>query len=496
MWQRASLKQRLLALVLAAITLVWLGATAFTYHDAREEFDEVLDAHLAQAAALLVVQASHDLDELETEHAPLLHKYARRVAFQVWDKGHQLRLHSANAPQEPLANRERGFSDNIIDGKRWRVFSTWDESGEYLIHVAERTDVREGLARDIAVNLLRPMWFSLPLLALLLWIAVMRGLRPLDKLTREVEQREPDNLAALDASSAPREVVPLIKRLNRLFVRIEASMQKERRFTADAAHELRTPVAAIKAQAQVARAATGETERIHALDNAILGCDRAAHLIDQLLTLARVDTLNRGVVESCQLMDIAAEAIAALAPAALEKGVQLELLAGDEATVRARHGEAEPSGAGVPASHLLPQSAGYAITSDSASVVGSPSRMASSSTSNVSEVRGNPGLLRVLLRNLLDNSIRHSPSGTTVQVSITHEPGAVCLSVSDNGPGIPEQERVKVLERFYRPLGTQASGSGLGLSIVKRIAEVHDATLQILPASKGQGLRVTVSFKP
>ena len=442
MWQHASLKQRLLVLALAAITLVWLGATAFTYHDAREEFDEVLDAHLAQAAALLVVQASHDLDELETEHAPLLHKYARRVAFQVWDKGQQLRLHSANAPQEPLANRERGFSDNTIDGKRWRVFSTRDESGEYLIHVAERTDVRDELARGIAGNLLRPLWFSLPLLALLLWIAVMRGLRPLDKLAREVEQREPDNLAALDASSAPREVVPLIERLNRLFLRIDASMQKERRFTADAAHELRTPVAAIKAQAQVARAATGEAERIHALDNAILGCDRAAHLIDQLLTLARVDTLNRGMTEPCQLRDIAAEAIAALAPAALEKGVHLELLASDNA-----------------------------------------------------EVRGNPGLLRVLLRNLLDNSMRHSPSGTTVQVSIAQEPGAVCLSVSDNGPGIPEQERDKVLERFYRPLGTQASGSGLGLSIVKRIAEVHDAALQILPAGEGQGLRVTVSFK-
>ncbi|MHB0925684.1 MAG: ATP-binding protein [Gallionellaceae bacterium] len=442
MWQRASLKQRLLALALAAITLVWLGATAFTYLDAREEFDEVLDAHLAQAAALLVAQATHEIDELETEHTPLLHKYARRVAFQVWEKGQQLRLHSANAPQQPLASKERGFSDNIIDGKRWRVFSTWDESGEYLIHVAERADVREELARDIAGNLLRPLWFSLPLLALLLWVAVLRGLRPLEKLAREVEQREPDNLAALDASTAPREVVPLIERLNRLFTRIEASMQKERRFTADAAHELRTPVAAIKAQAQVARAASSEAERIHALDSAILGCDRAAHLIDQLLTLARVDTLNRGMTEPCQLRDIAAEAIAALAPAALEKGVQLELLAGDEA------------------------------------------------------VRGNPGLLRVLLRNLLDNSIRHSPPGTTVQVSITHEPGAVCLSVSDNGPGIPEQERAKVLERFYRPLGTQASGSGLGLSIVKRIAEVHDAVLQIQPASEGQGLRVTVSFKP
>lgn len=429
-------------MAVAAITLVWLGATAFTYHDAREEFDEVLDAHLAQAASLLIVQATHEIDELETDHVPQLHKYARRVAFQVWEKGRELRLHSANAPQQPLASKERGFSDTVIDGKNWRVFSTWDESGEYLIHVAERTEVRDELARDIAGNLLRPLWFSLPLLALLLWVAVLRGLRPLDRLAREVEQREPDNLAALDASSAPREVVPLIERLNRLFVRIEISMQKERRFTADAAHELRTPVAAIKAQAQVARAATGEAERLHALDNAILGCDRAAHLIDQLLALARVDTLDRGVAEPCQLRGIAAQTIAALAPAALERSVRIELLAGDEAVVR-----------------------------------------------------GNPELLRVLLRNLLDNSMRHTPPGTSVQVSIAHGPGTICLAVSDNGPGIPAQERDRVLERFYRPLGTQASGSGLGLSIAQRIAEVHGATLQMQSANEGRGLRVTVSFK-
>lgn len=443
MWRRASLKQRLLALVLATITLVWLGTAAFTYYDAREEFDEVLDAHLAQAAALLVVQATHEIDELETEYAPLLHKYARRVAFQVWEKGNQLRLHSANAPQQPLAGKELGFSDNTIGGKRWRVFSTWDESGEYLIHVAERTDVRDELARGIAGNLLRPLWFSLPLLALLLWIAVARGLRPLVKLTREIEQRDPGNLAPLDTETAPREVVPLIDRLNRLFARIAVSIQKERRFTADAAHELRTPVAAIKAQAQVARAASGEAERIHALDNAILGCDRAAHLIEQLLTLSRVDTLDGGVAEPCPLRSIAAEVIAALAPAALEMGVRLELSAGDD----------------------------------------------------VAEVRGNPALLRVLLRNLLDNSIKHTASGTSVQVSIAREAGGICLSVIDDGPGIPEEEREKVSERFYRPLGTQAGGSGLGLSIVKRIAEVHGASLQIIPVSEGRGLRVTVTFR-
>lgn len=437
-----SLKQRLLLLTLTTVVVVWTGAAAFTYYDARHEFDEILDAHLAQSAALLVIRASQDLDEIETEHAPLLHKYSRRVAFQVWEEGHVLRLHSANAPAQPLADREQGFSDSVIDGDRWRVFSTWDDSGKNLIHVAERTEVRDELARGIAGNLLEPLLFSLPLLALLLWVAVARGLRPLVKLTGEVAQREPDSLAPLDAGAVPREVVPLIERLNRLFSRIADSLQKERRFTADAAHELRTPVAGIKAQAQVARAASSEAERNHALDNAILGCDRAAHLIEQLLTLARIDTLGDDVTEACNLKGIAAEVIASIAPAALNQNIRLELTEGDEVVVR-----------------------------------------------------GNPVLLRILLRNLIDNAVRHTLPGTSVWISVSQEQGQVCLSVKDNGPGITEGELAKVTERFYRPVGALGSGSGLGLSIVKRIAEIHNASLRIAAQNQATGLVVTVIFK-
>ncbi|OGS97919.1 MAG: hypothetical protein A3F73_05265 [Gallionellales bacterium RIFCSPLOWO2_12_FULL_59_22] len=441
--QRASLKWRLLALALSVTTLVWVGAAAFTYLEAIEEFDEILDAHLAQSASLLTSQAAHEIDEIETEHTPVFHKYSPSVAFQVWENGKMLRLHSVNAPGSRMTEVENGFSYATFGGQHWRVFSTWADDGVYLVQVAERTKAREKIANEIIVEvMLLPLLFALPLLALFLWLAVLRGLRPLGKLAREVGQRKPDNLAPLDALSAPREVLPLIERLNRLFARIETSMEKERRFTADAAHELRTPVAAIKAQAQVARAASGNEERAHALDNAILGCDRAAHLIDQLLTLARVDALDNRTAETCQPRAIAAEAIAAMAPGALEKGVQIELLESDEVAVR-----------------------------------------------------GNPELLRILLRNLIDNAVRHTPSGTIVRVNVVSEQDAACLSVSDNGPGIPEEERSKVMERFYRPLGTQAGGSGLGLSIVKRIAEVHEATLRMRAASEGKGLCVTVCFK-
>jgi two-component system sensor histidine kinase QseC len=441
MREQSSLKKRLLLLALSTVAVVWVGAATFVYFDAREEFDEVLDAHLAQDAALLSAQITHELAELETLHAPLLHKYARRIAFQVWEDGKVLLLHSDNAAQQHLGDAEQGFSNTTMDGHRWRVFTTWDDSGEYLIHVAERADVRDELAQDIAGNLLQPLLFSLPLLALMLWVAVARGLQPLGKLAAEVERRDPETLTPLDAGTAPREVLPLIERLNRLFARIDSTIQKERRFTADAAHELRTPVAGIKAQAQVARAAAGEAERIHALDNAILGCDRATHLIEQLLTLARVDALDAGVAQPCRLRDIAAGEIASVAPAALVKGVHIELSEGDETAVR-----------------------------------------------------GNPELLRILVRNLIDNAVRHTPSGTTVQVGIGQVQGVATLSVSDDGPGIPEQEMDKVSERFYRPADTQASGSGLGLSIVKRIAEVHGASLRFMQAGNGRGLRVTVEF--
>jgi two-component system sensor histidine kinase QseC len=428
-------------LVLATVTLVWLGATAYTYYDARHEFGEVLDAHLAQEAALLAVQAEHEIAELDTDHAPLLHKYARKVAFQIWEDGQLLRMHTDNAPQQHLAGEEAGFSDSVVDGVRWRVFTFWDESGEYLIHVAQQAEAREELSGDLAGNLLMPLLFSLPLLALLLWLAVTNGLRPLGKLAAEVGRRDPQTLSPLDASAAPSEVLPLIERLNQLFARIESTMQQERRFTADAAHELRTPVAAIKAQAQVARAATGDAERQHALNNAIVGCDRATHLIEQLLTLARADAPEAAVIESCRLQALAADEIASIAPAALERNIHIELVAGD-----------------VP-------------------VFG-----------------GNPGLLRVLLRNLVDNAVKHTPPGTSVRVGVRQEGDKTVLSVCDDGQGIPEGEMEKVAERFYRSLDTQASGSGLGLSIVQRIAEVHRASLQFAQNENGRGLCVTVTF--
>lgn len=450
MKRRPSLKNRLLLSVLGLITLAWVATTAKTYSDARDELDEILDAHLTQAAALLEAHESAEIPEskeadasyeIDTEHVPLLHKYSRRVAFQLWKDGTTLSLHSLNAPEEPLASLTPGFSNRKIEGHTWRVFTTWDSDNDMLIQVAERADTRVHLAREIAGHMLLPLLFTLPILAALLWLAISKAMRPVVALTEEVAQRAPDNLTLLDTGIAPAEVVPLIERLNSLFSRIRTSLDNERRFTADAAHELRTPIAAIKAQAQVARGAHDADSRTHALDNAIAGCDRATHLIEQLLTLARLDIATESAKESCDLRQIVREVMAELAPTALQKEIELVLEEGAEA-----------------------------------------------------HVQGLPALLRILLRNLIDNAIRHNPPGTRVTVLTESQAGRIALAISDNGPGIPEEDLGKLTERFFRPLGTSASGSGLGLSIVRRIADIHDAQLQLV-SQPGTGLRVEILFR-
>ncbi|WP_126460876.1 ATP-binding protein [Sulfuritortus calidifontis] len=438
--RRLSLRARLVLLALAAIIAVWLATAWFTYRDARAEFDELLDAHLAQAASLLVAQVGHELDELDLEHAGD-GRHARKVAFQIWQDG-QLRLHSLHAPSEPLAERKEGFSERELDGRRWRVYSTRDAGRHIQIHVGERLDIRDKLAVELAENLLRPLLFGLPVLAALIWLAVRQGLRPLDALAAEVAAREPGNLAPIEIGANPAETRPLIERLNTLFARLGRSLEQERRFTADAAHELRTPLAGIRAQAQVALGAGEAAERDRALHNAIAGCDRATHLVEQLLTLARIDAAAQAPMATVALRELAREVLAELAPPALAKGITLELAQGVEQTVT-----------------------------------------------------GHPAWLRILLRNLLDNAVRYSSQGGSVRVEIGREQGRAALWVVDTGPGIPEAERARVRERFYRVLGSGEAGSGLGLSIVQRIAEVHGAELRLLPGAAGRGLKAGIVFR-
>lgn len=439
---QASLTRRLLITLLSTVSAVWLATAAYSYWDTRHQVNELLDAHLAQSAALLVAQVGQELEEGYLEHAPQLHRYGRRVAFQIWERDEGLRLHSFNAPNERLSAVEEGFSDSTVGGRRWRVFSAWNPQHRFLIQVAEQAKARDEIAVHIARNLLLPLLLALAALGVLIYFGVRGGTRPLASVSHQIAQRDPGNLQPMTLANCPVEIAPLVDGLNALFERVGESIENERRFTADAAHELRTPIAALRIQAQVARAARSDAQRQHALDNVIAGCERAARLIDQLLTLARLEPGSMQLQRvSCDLHAIAKSIVADIAPAAVARDIDVEL-------------------------------------EGSAPVVSA-----------------DPALLSILIRNLVDNAVRYSFPRTTVRVLTETADGQVMLSVTDEGRGVPPAEMQRLGSRFHRALGTGESGSGLGLSIVKRIAELHHARVSFEPGPNQTGLRVAVMFE-
>jgi two-component system, OmpR family, sensor histidine kinase QseC len=491
-WLGGSLQGRLLAGLLGVVVVVWAATAASTWVDVRHELDELLDSHLAQAAALLVVQQAREIDDGdEAMDAPQLHRYAPRVAFQVWHEG-RLAMRSANAPTVPMvalgaptptavpppgqspgprppgglrddddhlgprgdqhggrhgdrAQRTEGFVLGFhtvpLAGTDWRVFVAQGAERDVRVLVGEQVASRDDILWAVLRSTLKPMALALPLLALAIWWLVRQGTAPLRSLSRTLAARHPQALAPVVLDGAPTEMAPLLDALNRLFERITAMVEAERRFTADAAHELRTPIAAIRTQAQVALAETDHTARAHALRATLAGCDRATRLVEQMLTLSR---LEAGVAPALALVDLsvlARRVAAELAPRAFERQQTLSL-------------DAE-----------APQ-----------------------------VVNGNETLLAVLLRNLIDNGLRYSPNGAEVQVAVSAAPEGVLLQVQDSGPGLADADRQRLGERFFRVLGSDQAGSGLGWSIVRRIAAVHGAEVTVDRSAALGGLSVSVRW--
>lgn len=445
-----SIRARLLVVLLSVTALVWVAVVVRSRSDARRELNRLFDAQLAQSAKILLAQASHDVRELRDaerarkrfEHARE-HPYEQRLHFQIRDRqGRLLYRSSSDVPDEPLGGARDGYSDQTLHGVRWRVFVLTDPDAALQIEICQRYDVRERLTDAVARNMMLPLVVALPLLAALIWIATRQAIRPLSRVEREFTERAPDDLRPFADRQAPRELIPLIDALNGLLARLQERFEVERRFTADAAHELRTPLAALRTQTQVALAARNGAEREHALRQVLRGIDRATHLVAQLLTLARVDPDHAEVAaEPVDLQRVAAAVAAELAPPALEKGIDISV-------------EAEPD----------------------------------------LRVDGNAALLGTLLRNLVENAVRSCGAGDVVRVSANRAAGAIVLEVVDSGPGIPEAERDRVFDRFHRVLRGGDSGSGLGLSIVKRIADLHHATIALSAGDGGRGLRATVRF--
>lgn len=442
-----SLQLRLLVPLLGLVTLIWLGSAIMSIGEARDEVGDLLDGHLAQTAGLLVAHQSQ-LSQDETKGvaaAPSVNKYDRQVAFQIFHED-TLVMRSDNAGLAPMSPKDHGFKTvRMADGERWRVFSTRGAEPDVQIYVGEQAQSRDAILWAILHNILMPLLFALPLLALGGWWAVRQGLAPLRQLSHVLGERRPQALKQVELANLPSEMQPMVEALNGLFERIESMVLSERRFTADAAHELRTPIAGIRAQAQVALGAgADEAQRQHALQATLAGCDRATRLVEQLLTLARLEAAPDACTSLATRVDLCAVArrtAADLAPTALARHQTLELDA----------------------------SASCAVT-------------------------GNDLLIGVLVRNLIDNAMRYSPDGARIWINITNEADQALLRVEDSGPGMTEQEMARLGERFYRVLGHERPGSGLGWSIVQRIANLFNAQVQTRPSDLLGGLAVSVRW--
>jgi two-component system sensor histidine kinase QseC len=348
-----------------------------------------------------------------------------------------------------MSTQSVGFQTiRLANGVEWRVFSTRGAEGDVRVIVGEQTDSRNAILWAVLRSLFLPLIVALPLLALALWWAVRQGLAPLRQLGGLLAQRKPQALEPVVLDDMPSEMQPMVIALNGLFERIARMIASERRFTADAAHELRTPIAAIRAQAQVAQGAGEDTaQREHALQSTLAGCDRATRLVDQLLTLARLEATS-GDAEPMALtalpVDLSAVArrvAAKLAPSALARHQSLELDA------------------------------------DSAC-----------------RVFGNEVLMDVLVRNLIDNALRYSPDGAQIRVAVMVESGHTVLRVEDSGTAMSEPDMARLGERFYRVLGNAQPGSGLGWSIVKRIGDVSGAQIEVSRSALLGGLAVKVRW--
>ncbi|MES9859694.1 MAG: ATP-binding protein [Candidatus Thiodiazotropha sp. LLP2] len=481
----SSIRKRLLVSLISTIIILWLVAAFFVYKAASNEVEEIYDATLAQESRILATLMIHEVEEdserienlqkividlgediirksplfmqivqeyvtaeSEKDYLTLVprdrikgHRYESKIAFLIKGTNGKTYLRS-NLPVS-FNEFEKGYNNFIINDKEWRMFGLMESSGQFNVLVGELLEVCQETVSEIVFNSLWPILISIPVIGLFIWVVVGGGLKPLKDIAGKVENRDPNSLEPISTEGVPDEVIPMVESLNRLFLRVDSALENERQFTADAAHELRTPLAALKTLAQAKTLTEGHNHNGF-LDQIIRGVDRATHLLEQLLTLARMDsqTLDRVHVQKVNIQQEAVNTLSSIAATAIEKDIEISF-----------DGPSEPV--------MMP---GY-----------SPA-------------------IQIMLRNLIDNAIRYTPNNGDVSVKLIELDDGVNIVVSDTGPGIPEEKQKGLYQRFKRGEDTNTQGSGLGLAIVKRIIELHQASLEMQNRKDRSGLNVSVFF--
>lgn len=433
-----SLRLRLFLILIGATSLIWLAAVSWIYISSQRELEHVLDTRLQEAARMVASLAegfnhsSSDDTDPKTFN-PILSGYERQLSCQIWSLDGRLIAKSSGAPEGVLTDRESGFSDHEINGEAWRVYAVEDASKGVRVLVGDRLGLRERLVGDLVKGLLWPALLMIPLLGLLIWLSLNRGFRPLAWITHDIAHRKADDMRPVNVTTTPSEVRPLTDALNQLFAKVELARRHERDLTAFAAHELRTPLAGLKAQAQVAIAADDPTVMKHALRQILVSVDRTSRLVRQLLTIARLDAgaKDQGS-ETIAIGDLIDEVAAA--------------------TTR-------------------PDTVTVSVDDGLATLTWVADR----------------DCLELAIRNLHENAIQHMPSGGHVHWTIGSSSNGIV--VEDEGPGIPENELAQVGTRFFRGRFKSAVGSGLGLAISRLALERIGARLVLKNRTDTKGLR-------
>ena len=433
-----SLRARLTgALLLAVLAFAALQA-AVTYRTARAETEALFDAQMQRIALSLSGRlGAGDLsDDAPAADTPA----AREMIIQIWRADGVMLYRS---PQGRLLPPQTviGFSDTVAGGEPYRIYAL--RTATQVVQVAQQTEARGRMAGQLALRAVLPVALLAPVLMLIVWWVVGRAIGPIERVRRQVAARRPDDLAPLPTAGLPAEVRPLVGEMNGLLTRLSAAWDALTHFTADAAHELRSPLAALRLQAQSLQRAPDDATRAIATERLLAGIDRATRLVEQLLALARQEGAGEGAeLVSLDLTALARNALADAEPEAARHAIALTLDA--------------------PTAHVV--------------------------------LRADEAALAVLLRNLLGNALRHTPPGGQVRVGVREEASVIDLTVEDSGPGIAPDERARVLDRFYRVPGTPGHGSGLGLAIVRAIAERHGAALTLDASPTLGGLRVMLRW--
>lgn len=443
-----SIRYFLLISLLLSITIASAINGIGNYLLDEQSIQPYLDSQLIRISSLIniISQSTSSNSKIQAEMIKYLQSNEpvtkHKFLFQVWRQDGTLLMHSAGK-EEDFNNAQIGFSDKEIDGDDWRIYTAKDPQTHSKIIVAEQYNIRRELADDIARSNANILLITYPVFGLLVWFIISLALRSITRVTTEISNRASTYLEPVQLTEIPVEIKPLVAELNKLFIRLKYAFERNKRFAADAAHELRTPLAALKTHVQVALKTEDESDRNKALQKVIESVNRSSHVVAQLLTLSRLgeeETLSD--MKPLDLHKLATEIIAYLAPHALEKNIEIEL---------------EPAPKDV-------------------------------------IVVGNDTALGILIRNVVDNAIRYTPTGGSVQVSIVDTETHLIFRVVDTGPGIPPELRERVFERFYRILGTKASGSGLGLAIVSQISALHHAVIHLETPKIGVGLQFDVAF--